>query len=480
MKKKITIILTIMLLLALFAGIPLASASEKDAEQEKYKEVVVNAVWIPIDKDTGEVYDDLTPLITHPNAYDWSEVAELQDDPAKDYFNEYVISYMGTRIKNNSYYLNNFMYTSNLFFSDRFHKVVAQGCSTSDYNIQEGKKSPVRKLVYGSFEDEDLVMGLHGMTMTPFQEGEILELYIDTIIGNTSLSEADFVEDELTIQRPKDIRSLIDLFKENIKEYTFLSLDKLEEYIEEYVTIDDPKDMNWDKVYLYKYDPDNRDKGEYLKNNNGDYLNIINELDINDLELGEYEVVIPVYWQRMVPEALSAPDTFSRNRYKYDDTIHFTLILEERDGADVIVKYVDEEGNQLADQVILKGKVNESWTTEAKEIEGWILKTEPENSQGTFTDEVQEVVYIYEEEIEIQDPEVPGGPTDPTGPEEPEEPEEPGEPEDPLDDSESEEPETSPKTGDTSLVLLYVILMILTGSAILIFTVRKALHKQLR
>ena len=86
------------------------------------------------------------------------------------------------------------------------------------------------------------------MTMTPFQEGEILELYIDTIIGNTSLSEADFVEDELTIQRPKDIRSLIDLFKENIKEYTFLSLDKLEEYIEEYVTIDDPKDMNWDKV----------------------------------------------------------------------------------------------------------------------------------------------------------------------------------------------------------------------------------------
>jgi uncharacterized alpha/beta hydrolase family protein len=49
MKKKITIILTIMLLLALFAGIPLASASEKDAGQEKYKEVVVNAVWIPID-----------------------------------------------------------------------------------------------------------------------------------------------------------------------------------------------------------------------------------------------------------------------------------------------------------------------------------------------------------------------------------------------------------------------------------------------
>ena len=85
MKKKITIILTITLLLALFAGIPLASASEKDAGQEKYKEVVVNAVWIPIDKDTGEVYDDLTPLITHPNAYDWSEVAELQDDPAKDY-----------------------------------------------------------------------------------------------------------------------------------------------------------------------------------------------------------------------------------------------------------------------------------------------------------------------------------------------------------------------------------------------------------
>ncbi|NLC87043.1 MAG: S-layer homology domain-containing protein, partial [Bacteroidales bacterium] len=263
-------------------------------------------------------------------AYPLSERAEWQDieDGGNfsftfpKYNNQYVISYMGTRIKDegNQYYLNNFMYTNNVFFSDRFHKVVAQGYGDKLMD-GDGKVSAVRKLVYGDFIDKD-ADGLHGMQKTPYQEGQTLELYIATIVEDTFLSEADFVEKELTIQRPASIASLIDLFKDNINKYTYLSFATFKNE-----TINNKADMNWEKVFLYKYDSIDSVNGEYLKNN-GEYLNIINELDIKDLDPGKYEVVIPIYWQEMVPETLSAPDTFSRNRYKIDDTIHFTLIVE--------------------------------------------------------------------------------------------------------------------------------------------------------
>lgn len=160
MKKLFPIIFALTLVLTSFISAPTALATEPDdnveitatnGEQPKYIDVEVPAVWIPIDPVTGEVYTDLTPLITHPNAYPFSEVAELQDIEdggnysftLPEYNNQYVISYMGTRIKNggSGYMLNNFMHTSNLFFSDRFHKVVAQGYGT--YAL--GGNSPVKK-----------------------------------------------------------------------------------------------------------------------------------------------------------------------------------------------------------------------------------------------------------------------------------------------------------------------------------------------
>lgn len=58
-------------------------------------------------------------------------------------------------------------------------------------------------------------------------------------------------------------------------------------------------------------------------------------------------------------------------------------------GADVIVHYVDEEGNAITPAEKLTGNVGEKYTSEAKTITGYILKEVPENATGTFTDQPQ-------------------------------------------------------------------------------------------
>ncbi|MGX7025008.1 MucBP domain-containing protein, partial [Vagococcus hydrophili] len=73
-------------------------------------------------------------------------------------------------------------------------------------------------------------------------------------------------------------------------------------------------------------------------------------------------------------------------------------VYEKEEGAKVTAKYVDESGKELAEKEVLSGKLDESYETTAKEIEGWKLKETPKNAKGTFTKETQEVVYVYEKE----------------------------------------------------------------------------------
>jgi hypothetical protein len=191
-------------------------------------------VWIPIDVDTGKVYTDLMPLVTHPDGYPGglSEVAEWQDIEdggnfsftLPEYNNEYVISYGGTP-GGSQYEIYNFLYTSSLFFSDRFHKVVAQGYGT--YAL--GGNSPVKKVVYGEFEDtQDFngISGLHGMQKTPYQPDETLELYV--AVRDATLSSASFVEEELKIIKPASIPNFIQEIRDNITEYTFTNIDVID------------------------------------------------------------------------------------------------------------------------------------------------------------------------------------------------------------------------------------------------------------
>ena len=68
---------------------------------------------------------------------------------------------------------------------------------------------------------------------------------------------------------------------------------------------------------------------------------------------------------------------------------------ERSDAAPVTVKYQDTEGNQLAEPTILSGKVGLPYDSEPKEIPGWYVGETPSNASGIFSDEAQEVVYVY-------------------------------------------------------------------------------------
>ncbi|HHR2660767.1 TPA: MucBP domain-containing protein, partial [Listeria monocytogenes] len=73
-----------------------------------------------------------------------------------------------------------------------------------------------------------------------------------------------------------------------------------------------------------------------------------------------------------------------------------TYVYEKADGAPVTVKYLDEDGNELATPDTLNGKIDAPYQSTAKSITGWTVKTTPTNANGVFTDTNQTVTYVYE------------------------------------------------------------------------------------
>lgn len=73
-------------------------------------------------------------------------------------------------------------------------------------------------------------------------------------------------------------------------------------------------------------------------------------------------------------------------------------VYERMNAQPVTVKFLQENGEELADSIILQGKIGLPYTTQAKRFNGWQLKEVPTNATGNYTEEVQEVVYIYTKE----------------------------------------------------------------------------------
>ena len=70
------------------------------------------------------------------------------------------------------------------------------------------------------------------------------------------------------------------------------------------------------------------------------------------------------------------------------------------DGA-VTVHYLDETGKKLVEDKILNGKIGDSYSSEPQDIAGYVLKTTPANAKGTYTDKVQEVTYVYTNQVKV-------------------------------------------------------------------------------
>ena len=63
--------------------------------------------------------------------------------------------------------------------------------------------------------------------------------------------------------------------------------------------------------------------------------------------------------------------------------------------ASIIVRYVDENGKELAKPVTLSGVFDDSWNSEAKEIENYEIWGVSEEQSGLFGIEDQELTYTY-------------------------------------------------------------------------------------
>lgn len=67
----------------------------------------------------------------------------------------------------------------------------------------------------------------------------------------------------------------------------------------------------------------------------------------------------------------------------------------QSDYSQVIVSYVDESNKKIFKDTIITGKIGNSYETSAVNIKGYILKNEPSNKNGFFSDETQRVIYVY-------------------------------------------------------------------------------------
>lgn len=61
----------------------------------------------------------------------------------------------------------------------------------------------------------------------------------------------------------------------------------------------------------------------------------------------------------------------------------------------ILVKYEDTDGNKISEDVVKSGTVGEGYSTEKKDIEGYIFKEVRGNKTGKFTNQVQTVTYVY-------------------------------------------------------------------------------------
>ncbi|MFL1696505.1 MucBP domain-containing protein, partial [Weissella kandleri] len=97
-------------------------------------------------------------------------------------------------------------------------------------------------------------------------------------------------------------------------------------------------------------------------------------------------------------------------------TVTYIYTKNPEKGADVTVKYVDENGKEIAKSEVKSGNVGDKYTTEKKDITGYTFKEVQGSANGEFTDKAQTVTYIYtknDDNVKPTDPSQPAKPDTP-------------------------------------------------------------------
>lgn len=302
---------------------------------KEVKKVVVPAVWYPVDNDTNEVIPGLNPLYTYPDMYkdhpDYKdEVAVLNKNTG-----EYEISYMGIASPKEA---SEFQFTFGLWFTDRFHHIVAKGLTNGELDPapQDGStswgraKSSVRKIVYGDkivncppdkkdYNAGKAYEGISGYDRTLYQEGKTMNLYVAVKIVENFLTEPTFKNEKVEILSSDEDTVAREKLKNHIEsvEYWDFANEKANNISGEKLS----------KLFIYKYKEGDKTTGEFIGTKDG-YTDFMSK-SFKDLPAGEYEAVFPIYWEENIPDGFSGSVHFSRMRTKYSDTVHFSFTKKD-------------------------------------------------------------------------------------------------------------------------------------------------------
>ena len=129
---------------------------------------------------------------------------------------------------------------------------------------------------------------------------------------------------------------------------------------------------------------------------------------LNTLKLGKSTYIndthlnTPGTWVNIGKGSEEAPQ--GNNKYSSKVLIaHAHDILGDtyiRPGNPITVSYLDTSKRSLAPDISLKGKIGDAYKVTAKPIPGYIVKEVPDNSTGVFTDQPQNIEFIYSAEPE--------------------------------------------------------------------------------
>ena len=86
-------------------------------------------------------------------------------------------------------------------------------------------------------------------------------------------------------------------------------------------------------------------------------------------------------------------ELYSRSREGVQDIYVWEYLRIK--GENVTVHYLDTHGNTIAEDTILSGNIGESYEAEQRDIQGYVLKEIDGEVEGKFSNEEQEITYIY-------------------------------------------------------------------------------------
>ena len=136
-----------------------------------------------------------------------------------------------------------------------------------------------------------------------------------------------------------------------------------------------------------------------------DYQSIVNSLKIAlaNIQTDNLEVQANIDELNEILNKENNKILYSVN--EIEELIHkYENIEYTSDKGKVIVKYVDEDNNDLCDAIIIEDEVGTNYTSEAKQFEGYSLIISPENATGIIEKEEQQVVYTYHKDQTTENP----------------------------------------------------------------------------